>query len=229
MKKIAFLASMLCIALSISAQTVTGTAVLKIYSENSGTKSLTLIQAEEFSDAYDASYDAEAQGDGGLYVLSSGTHYSIWASNALSANLPLGFGTCDDLAYALKFDNASFSGTTFTIYDKVADQLITVNGSNSDYAFTIAEADKNKAIEDRFVINYVAAAPSICFNYNVLEINGHAGEALIVKKGADEIANVASLPAAYSLDLSAQSGRLVVTLNGQDYQIDANPAVTPAN
>jgi hypothetical protein len=60
-----------------------------------------------------------------------------------------------------------------------------------------------------------------------LEINAHTGEALIVKKGADVIASEASLPAVYSLDLSAYTGRLVVTLNGTDYQIDANPAVTP--
>ena len=223
MKKIVSIVSMLCIVMGISAQTVTGTAVLKMYSANSGDKSLTLIQADEFSDAYDASYDAEAQTAGGLYVISAGKHYIIWASNALSANLPLGFGTCDDLNYTLKFDNANFSGTPFSIYDAVADQTILVNGSNTNYDFTITEAQKNAAIEDRFIINYAPLAPEFCFRYNVLTVNGHDGESLIIKQGDAEIANVPALGNAYSKDLSGYNGRLVVTLNGQDYQIDANP------
>jgi hypothetical protein len=67
------------------------------------------------------------------------------------------------------------------------------------------------------------SAPSLCFRYNVLEINAHTGESLIIKQGDTEIVNIPALGAVYSKDLSGYNGRLVVTLNGQDYQIDANP------
>jgi len=157
-----------------------------------------------------------------LYAVSQGTNLSAIGTDDLS-NTAVTFASNKlETDYTMTFSNVI---GTVKLYDAVEDQEITLANAGT-YSFTAAA---NTVVADRFIINYVPAAPSICFNYNVLEINGHAGEALIVKKGADEIANVASLPAKYSLDLSAQSGRLVVTLNGQDYQIDANPAVTPAN
>ena len=112
-----------------------------------------------------------------------------------------------------------------TLYIWDADSASYALTEGASYTFAAAA---NATDEARFVLKKAAlpTVPSICFNYNVLEINGHAGEALVVKQGTTEIANEASLPAAYQLDLSAYTGRLVVTLNGTDYQIDANPAVT---
>lgn len=167
MKKIVFLASLLCVALSMTAQTLTGTAVVAISSAHQGEKELTLIQSPAFSDAYDPTWDAEVQAEGGLYVIYGTTHYEIWASNVLKKNLPVGFGSCEDLTYTLKFSD--FSGIAFTIYDRVADKVISVasssniqiNGVDADpanrYEFTIDAADRNKAINDRFVINYDAS------------------------------------------------------------------------
>lgn len=167
MKKIVFLASLLCVALSMTAQTLTGTAVVAISSAHQGEKELTLIQSPAFSDAYDPTWDAEVQAEGGLYVIYGTTHYEIWASNVLKKNLPVGFGSCEDLTYTLKFSD--FSGTAFTIYDRIADKVISVasssniqiNGVDADpanrYEFTIDAADRNKAINDRFVINYDAS------------------------------------------------------------------------
>jgi hypothetical protein len=96
---------------------------------------------------------------------------------------------------------------------------------NGTYTLTPAELAAATKVAD------APAAPSICFENNKLIVNGYEGKALVIKKDGSEIENVATLPAAYSKDLSAQTGRLVVTLDGKDYQIDANPTVkayTPA-
>ena len=137
--------------------------------------------------------------------------------------LKLGFvsNNVDATGYTLKFENVS--GIALKLYDKQLDQYTDIV-ENGTYVFDAPSGQV--ANNDRFEIRLAPAGPSICFNYNVLEINGHAGEALVIKQGTTEIDNVASLGATYSKDLSAYNGRLVVTLNGQDYQIDANPAVT---
>ncbi len=242
MKKIVSIVGALCITLGISAQTVTGTAVLKIYSANSGEKSLTLIQADEFSDAYDASYDAEAQDAGGIYIYYNNTHYTMWASNALSSNLPLGFATGTDLNYQLKFDNANFSGTTFTIYDSVKDETITVNGSNTDYDFTIASEDVNKEINDRFIINYVAPVKQICFNDEKLQLTKYAGAQVDVYLQGQTTAAKSETVASNALqeinlsDLAAGEYVVKIDLDGdaaidEQYRITVKPTVsayTPA-
>jgi hypothetical protein len=116
------------------------------------------------------------------------------------------------------------SGRALKILDRVTNELVDVTEAG-EYAFTVEAAQVGRvAIDDRFVIGGTPVV-SFCFNYNILEINGHKGESLIVKQGESEITNVDALPAAYQLDLNAYTGRLVVTLDGQDYQIDANPAV----
>ena len=231
MKKLAILVSIVFATVNAFAA-VTTTSQIKLSSANQGDKVLRVVVADQFSDAYDNGYDAVvgAGQDGGLYIVMGGDKYVKFATNALAENLPLGFGSCDDLDYTLTFSN--FSGASYVIYDKVADENITVNASTPAYNFTIAASEKNMAIEDRFVINYVApapAAPSLCFNYNVLEVNGHDGETLKIMQGDTEIVPEMTLGNTYSKDLSAYNGRLVVILNGQAYQIDANPATTPAN
>ena len=157
-----------------------------------------------------------------MYAISGGDEkYQIWA-NADLKDFPLGIKTYSDAEYTITVSNVSGS-ETLNLYDAVTGQSIPLTDGQT-YVFSAAA---NSTIADRFIINKsTPAGPSICFNYNKLQINGHAGEALIIKKGAEEIANVPALPAIYELDLNAQSGRLVVTLDGVDYQIDANPAVT---
>ena len=224
MKRIVFLLTMICITLGMSAQTINSRSRIILKTAGETNRNVRLLLSDDFSNGWDNTYDANAAQEGGIYVLYSGDKYSIWASNEYSDNLALGFVATGNLDYTLSFD--LFQGTSYTIYDRVENKMITVNASTEDYNFTIDESQKNSQINDRFVIN-IKVDPSICFNYNVLEINGHAGESLVVKKGEAEIVNVDALPLLYSKDLSDQSGRLVVSLNGTDYQIDANPAVTP--
>ena len=68
-------------------------------------------------------------------------------------------------------------------------------------------------------------APEFCFNYNKLTVNAYTGKSLVIKQGTTEIVNIPALPIVYEKDLSGYTGRLVVTLDGVDYQIDANPTL----
>ena len=236
MKKIAILLSVVMMSISAMAQVVT-VSQITLSSASQGDKILRVVAASQFSAGYDNGYDAivGAGQDGGLYVILAGERYTKLAIDALPDNLPLGFGSVADTEYTLTFSN--FSGASYTIYDRVANKTITVasniqiDGVAADpankYEFTIDASLKNTTINDRFVINF-APAQSLCFRNNILEINGHAGEALIVKDAATdtEIVNIPALGLFYTKDLSDKSGRLVVTLNSVDYQIDVNPIVT---
>jgi len=155
-----------------------------------------------------------------IYAIYDNVNYSTFATKSYT-NLPVGIKTTNATTYHFYFDGVT---GTVNLYDTKTGAAVPVS-EGGDYEFTIDESLKNTIINDRFVINYVPD-PSICFNYNVLEVKDHVGESLVVKQGDTEIANVPALGLNYSLDLSAYTGRLVVTLNGQDYQIDANPAVT---
>lgn len=68
-------------------------------------------------------------------------------------------------------------------------------------------------------INFAGA--SICFSNNVLEIEGHDGESLVVKNGNAELVNVEALGESYSKNFNGLPANtcLVVILNGKDYII----------
>ena len=224
MKKIVFLASLMCATTMVmAAPSITATSQIDLATAGQTDKYVRFVMSPSFSDGFDNTWDTPAPNESGIYVLYNNARYTGWASNQYSENLVLGFYAGDNTAYTLKFSN--FAGVSYEIYDRVANQIITVNASTPNYDFTIDASQKNSQINDRFVIN-IQVDPTLCFNYNVLEVNGHAGEPLVIKQGATEIINIPSLPILYSYDLSAYNGRLVVTLNGKDYQIDANPAVT---
>lgn len=156
MKKITVLLSILIASINAFA-VVTTTSQITLSSANQGDKILQIVVASQFSDADDYSYDAVvgANQDGGLYIINNSQRYTKFAIDALPANLPMGFGAVEDLSYTLSFQY--FTGTSFTIYDAVAQQTITVDNQTEDYNFTINASEMNTAINDRFIINYQAA------------------------------------------------------------------------
>lgn len=166
MKKTVFLVSLLCITIAASAQSITGTSIINLSTTGQPDKELGMILSPSLSDGFDNSWDAYAANESGIYVYSGGKKFTTWASNQYSANLPLGFYTGENTAYTLKFSN--FSGTSYTIYDRVAGKTITVASSTNiqidgvdadpanQYSFTIDEGLKNSQINDRFFINYEA-------------------------------------------------------------------------
>ena len=224
MKKIAIIAGLCCMALQLSAA-VTPTGKVNITLSSASDPEgivLRIRQHATFSDDFDNTWDAETVQEGGIYVLYGGKHYSTWASNKF-VDLPVGFGAGNDLSYTLTFSN--FGGEALTFTDLKTGTYFPINASTAPYVFSIEASEKNKAINDRFVINQTLVQ-SLCFRNNILEIIDHAGESLVIKQGTNVIVNEASIGAIYTIDLSNYSGRLVVTLNGTDYQIDVNPTVT---
>ena len=153
MKKIAFLASLLCATFAMATPTITGMSQIDLSTSGQTDKYVRFVLADEFSDGFDNTWDTPAPNESGIYVYYNGARYTGWASKQYTASLPLGFYTGANTSYTLKFSN--FSGTEYTIYDRVADQIITVNGSTANYDFTIDESLKNSQINDRFIINPV--------------------------------------------------------------------------
>jgi len=220
MKKIVLMLLGVAATINVMAVDYTAKAKVTLEAESGYTCELTLRQAAEYGALNGAEMNMEDR-KVALYAL-NGTTKLQTAKAADLSELKLGLMGDASTSYTLTV-SAVEGAETLYIWD--ADSASYALTEGAVYHFTAAA---NATDEARFVLKKAAlpAGPSICFNYNVLEINGHAGEALVVKQGTTEIANEASLPAVYSLDLNAYSGRLVVTLNGTDYQIDANPAVT---
>ena len=199
---------------------------IQLESDNNRTSVVTLNQAAVYTANEQNASEMLAQITNtttavNIYAIAPYGKMAIMGTNNLIGTY-VGFTTNSRTNYTLTF--GAVSGMQLYIYDYELNKLVPIV-ENGQYAF---EAPASSTIDNRFqVISQME--PSICFNYNVLEINGHAGESLVVKKGETELVNLEALPLLYSKDLSDQKGRLVVTLNGKDFQIDANPDVTPAN
>ena len=220
MKKIVLMLLGVAATINVMAVDYTAKAKVTLETESGFSCDLMLSEAAEYGALTGSVMNMEGR-QVALYVLNGTTKLQI----AKAADLDgVKLGLLANAATSYTLTVSAVAGTE-TLYIQDADSVSYALTEGAVYHFTAAA---NATDEARFVLKKAAlpAGPSICFNYNVLEINGHAGEALVVKQGTTEIANEASLPAAYSLDLNAYSGRLVVTLNGTDYQIDANPAVT---
>ena len=220
MKKI--ILALLCVAATLNAMAVDYTAKAKVtlQSESGYTCELYLLQATEYG-ALNGTEMNMTDRKVALYALNGAEKLQVAKAADLS-DVKFGLKTDASTNYTLTVSGVEGTETLYLWDGTTASYALTAGAT---YNFTAAA---NATDEARFVIKKAAmpTTPSICFNYNQLEVNGYAGKALVVKQGTTEIANVASLPAVYSLDLNAYTGRLVVTLDGQEYQIDANPAVT---
>lgn len=193
---------------------------------------MTIGESADLADGLNNGYYAELNTEGKavqLYVVYNNVKYQQFASNAATMqDLQLGIVTNTATTYTLTAANVVGS-----LKLKVAGVEYTVNAAGTVFSdVTLPASSTLPAAGDE--ANYkvqpsAPAAPALCFSNNILTVNGHDGETLVVKQGTTEIANVAALGNTYDLDLKAYTGRIVVTLNGTDYQIDANPTVTPVN
>lgn len=184
MKKIAFLVGLMCVTLSVAAQSITGTSRIVLSHTGQSDKEVNFLLSASFSDAFDNTWDAVAANPGGIYVYAEAERYTTWASNAYSSNLAVGFGAYNDagnLSYTLKFKN--FTGTTtYKIYDRKTGKTIDVLGNDnikidgdaaSQYDFTIDAGENNTTINSRFVINYVPGELDVCFRNDILDVNSN--------------------------------------------------------
>lgn len=173
-----------------------------------------------------------------IYAIKGAEKYSAIKSSAIS-ELELQVITnrraAADQHYTLTFNVPTLT-EGLTLYDSKTDTYTPItNGATYEFDVnTTLHPDyvegQNYVVTGRFVIKKapLPAAPSICFNYNHLIVTGYAGSTLKVEKaGVAVVAEQTLASDNEDFDLSAESGRLVVTLDGTEYQIDANPAVTP--
>lgn len=222
MKKI--ILSLLAVAATLNVMAINVDAQAKITISAGGDESsLILIESSDLNDGWNNGYCGEIYDLSALpvalYIQYGGKNYASFGTKDLTASdIVLAAKGNGSESYTLTVSNAAGdSSLKLKFGDK---EIPFVNGTYTLTATELAAAEK---------IAGNPLAPEFCFRYNVLTVNGHDGESLIIKQGDAVVDNVAALGNAYSKDLSGYNGRLVVTLNGQDYQIDANPAVTPAN
>lgn len=221
--------SVMALALSVAAMATEEAYVsITLKGASGATSEIRLTQDDARTPDFESGYDSEKMISfaNNKSVILYGLVGTLKCEDIMTNNLnglQLGFysNNVDATGYTLKFENVS--GLALKLYDLEANQVIDIV-DNGTYVFDAPSGRVENAA--RFVISN--APQGICFNYNVLDVNGFAGKTLVIKKGDTVIENVASLPAVYSLDLSAQPAdtRLVVTLDGTDYQIDVNPTVT---
>lgn len=189
MKKIAFLVSLLCLTLSVTAQSITSTSRIILKHTGQPNKEVSFILSSSFSDGFDNTWDAAAANPGGIYVYYGEERYTIWASNAYSANLPVGFATYNDdnTSYTLSFED--FTGVTYKLYDTEADEVIEINGSTPDYVFTASP--KNTTFNERFLINVPVDTDPLetCFTGTELQIksNPYYGKITVKTSGGSTV------------------------------------------
>jgi hypothetical protein len=213
MKKIAFLASLLCATFAMAAPTITGMSQIDLSTSGQTDKYVRFVLADEFSDGFDNTWDTPAPNESGIYVYYAGERYTGWASKQYTASLPLGFYSGENTSYTLKFSN--FSGTEYTIYDRVADQIITVNGSTANYNFTIDASLKNSQINDRFIINpvYVEGSWNAWASWSVAFWDNGDGSVICEVENLD-----ANTEYEFGLHFGTQSGSWAT--NGYTYKSD---------
>ena len=226
MLKIFSVVALSAMALAANAA-VTASALITVKSASgNGTDKITLTEATDGAAIYEDGKDIPK-------IMNTTSDYSVNLYGVTSDNQNVSTLYTNDLkdveiilvSNKLETEyNLSFKNVIGDITLNIDGVDVPVTNGGTYGPITIPAGGTHKTVK----VNQAPAVPSLCFRENILEINGHAGESLVIaSKEGLEIENVASLPATYSKDLSAYKGRYIVTLNGVHYQIDVNPAVTP--
>ncbi len=225
MKKIVMMLMGVAATINVMAVTYTAKANLLLEATSGENCELYLRQA----DSYGALGGYEMYMDGrqvALYALNGTTPLQM-ATAANLENVKLGLKSDASTSYTITVSGVEGSETLY-LWDGTSASCALTEGAVINLTATASATD-----EARFVIkkSELPTTPQLCFEKNVLKVIAHEGESLVVKNGATELVNIPSLPYIYTSDdfgaLVPAETRLVVTLNGVDYQIDVNPHVTP--
>lgn len=152
-------------------------------------------------------------------------------------NVPLIIKTYNSASMTIKLTGNEGS---VVLYDKQEDEKTTVaKGETKDYVCTVAA---NSTISDRFILFYAPTDPSICFNYEKLQISGYAGATVEVLNYADKSSVFAETVASDNEEINLQTKGLTANtkyfvklkkVTGEEkeyvitYKANAQP-VTPA-
>ena len=222
MKKIVLMLLGVAATINVMAVDYTAKAVVTLQSQSGYSCKLTLRQAAEYGALNGLEMNMEGR-QVALYALNGTTKLQTAQADDME-NVKLGLLADASTSYTITVSSVAGSETLY-IWDADSASYALTEGASYTFTATASATD-----EARFVIKKapLPTVPSICFNYNILEINAYTGKPLVVKKGDTEVINIPALPVVYSYDFSGepQDTRLVVTLDGKDYQIDANPKVT---
>lgn len=225
MKKIFLSLLTLAATMNIMAAAYSAKATITLESQSSYESCQMIIgQSDELNAGLNNGEYAEINMEGrsvALYVEYNGVKYQHFASNP---------ATMTDLVLSAKTDAA----TTYNLIISDVSGAEKLKLRIGDEEFDVVAGTRtitlapNQTTAIGLVNPSAPAVPSICFNYNHLIVTGYAGSTLKVEKaGVAVVAEQTLASDNEDFDLSAENGRLVVTLDGVEYQIDANPAVTP--
>lgn len=226
MKKIFYIVALALVSSNIMAAT-DAACYITLTSEQGGTDVLKIFQDPATTNEFVSGADITKFMNSGnatnlnIYSVQGTTNVSQAVTNDVEG-LPVIIQTNQVATnYTMTFSNVQ--GTLYLFDSDNGTHKLIADGESLEFTAAV-----NETLANRFSIKKSAVVPtSLCFRENQLEINGHAGETLVIaSKEGLAIEEVASLPATYSKDLSGYNGRFVVTLNGVHYQIDVNPAVT---
>ena len=218
--------SLLALAATVNAMAITyaGKATITLTSANNESCSIIVAESDELADGLNNGYYAVINMENrevALYAIYGGSNYQQFATKSLE-DIALGVKTSAATDYTLTVSNVSGSKT---LKLKIGDEVIELTDGLSK-ALTLTPNQDALAF-GTLEPSALPAVPGICFNYNHLIVTGYAGSTLKVEKaGVAVVAEQTLASDNEDFDLSAESGRLVVTLDGVEYQIDANPAVT---
>lgn len=171
----------------------TATAKINIASASgNGNDALILIEGTTYTSAYESGSDAtKLMNDANsysinLYAVLGGDNLSVVATNDLSGT-PLTFkSNATETNYTMTFKNVT---GTVKLYDAVTGTQ-TVLANDGTYNFTCAA---NSTIADRFIINYVPAAPEICHRYGKLQVTGMKDTNVVVKNMDDSATSIGTV------------------------------------
>lgn len=171
----------------------TATAKIKIVSASgNGNDAVTLIEGDTYTSAYESGSDAyKLMNDANdysinLYAVVGGDNLSIVATNDLSGTALTFESNKTETDYTMTFKNVS---GTVKLYDAVTGTE-TVLANDGTYPFTCAA---NSTIADRFIINYVPAAPEICHRYGKLQVTGMKDTNVVVKNMDDSATSIGTV------------------------------------
>lgn len=184
-----------------------------------------------------------------IYAIKGTEKYSVIKSNKFE-NLELQVIT-NRRAASLQHYTLSFNVPTIneglSLYDrKTGTKTNITNGGSYEFDVnTTLHSDyvegTNYTIADRFIINYVPAAPAICNNYDKLQITGYAGAQLEVLNYADKASVFAETVTGDNAEIDLEAKGLTANTQyfvkltpagataAQEYVIKFKPAVTPVN
>ena len=205
MKKIILSALSMMVALTMSAITYQDQVSITV---DDGTYMNTIVvgEADELPAGINNGYASEIQNLDemplAIYALYNGVKYNPFAMKSYE-NQPLGIKTTGETTYTLYFDDVT---GTVNLYDKKLGAAVPVTESG-DYEFTITNEEKNSLLNDRFYLNYNAAA----FAYS-LTTNAYGWASFSIE--AEDV--VATVPTGLKIYKGALAGD-VLSLTEVDY------------